>query len=456
MNLDTVLEVHVPLASVASTSPSSAEKVGSVIDSGAVVVETSNSTSRRHPSLSSSPLNAATTSSQTSTRDGGDSMMKRLLEEQRSFQLQFSQKLHSMQQQQLKQHPPVAENQKLPALLTQKEIRKRSAAASAAALMVHLSPTTTANEKEAVSVAMPTQPTKSPASAPAAVLPPSRERMLNLPTMQPHMGWQHSHSDQQHTVVAALLQRQAGLLHGNGMMQPPLGPMQSMMMNMPGVLGMPQMVPQMGAQPGARLTCHGARTNESSDISGIGNPYIGNPTGNPQLVAGGAGSAQMRSRPGMKRSRDSPGGSSPTQAAKMVGYEELPSYAELAFMALSDVDEEGRCNRLTAAGICAWIEQNLTTRTCIDRSQMPTAWKKSLRDTLERQTLFTQCADEFDDDSRVHNDGEVRWTINKDVQTPNLPASAALDGTKELLHGQIFAAAAVGSGEHQSACDNII
>lgn len=38
----------------------------------------------------------------------------------------------------------------------------------------------------------------------------------------------------------------------------------------------------------------------------------------------------------------------------------------------------------------------------------------------------------------------------------DLPASAALDGTKELLHGQIFAAAAVGSGEHQSACDNII
>ena len=155
-----------PLASVASTSPSSAEKVGSVIDSGAVVVETSNSTSRRHPSLSSSPLNAATTSSQTSTRDGGDSMMKRLLEEQRSFQLQFSQKLHSMQQQQLKQtHPPVAENEKLPAL-TEKEIRKRSAAASAAALMVHLSPTTTVRVH-------PIRTEPPPPSTPPSTLPPS-------------------------------------------------------------------------------------------------------------------------------------------------------------------------------------------------------------------------------------------------------------------------------------------
>lgn len=142
-----------PLASVASTSPSSAEKVGSVIDSGAVVVETSNSTSRRHPSLSSSPLNAATTSSQTSTRDGGDSMMKRLLEEQRSFQLQFSQKLHSMQ------------HQKLPAL-TQKEIRKRSAAASAAALMVHLSPTTTVRVH-------PIRTEPPPPSTPPSTPPPS-------------------------------------------------------------------------------------------------------------------------------------------------------------------------------------------------------------------------------------------------------------------------------------------
>ena len=85
--------------------------------------------------------------------------------------------------------------------------------------------------------------------------------------------------------------------------------------------------------------------------AGIGNPYIGNPTGNPQLVAGGAGSAQMRSRPGMKRSRDSPGGSSPTQAAKMVGYEELPSYAELVRQwsyVFAVAQEAGGCSVLSA------------------------------------------------------------------------------------------------------------